>query len=138
MPEHRAYIDANVWIAAVQGDGDLLQRVWRVLQSQRRLVISDFILLEVLPKPLFHGHTEQKEALEKLFSLTERLTPDHKTLLPKAIRLAGDYDLSPMDALHAATALQGKVDEFITLERSTKPFFKIAELHANSLYPETE
>nr|VFK17467.1 MAG: Predicted nucleic acid-binding protein, contains PIN domain [Candidatus Kentron sp. LFY] len=139
MTKRRTYIDANVWIAAVQSDGALLQRVWPVLQSDRkRLVISDFILLEVLPKPLFHRRTRQKRILEQLFSLTEKLTPDHETLLPQAIRLAGDYDLSPMDALHAATALQGQVDEFITLERPTKPLFRIPELHAHSLYSECE
>nr|VFJ42305.1 MAG: hypothetical protein BECKFW1821A_GA0114235_100164 [Candidatus Kentron sp. FW] len=135
MAKRRAYIDANVRIAAVQGDGELLQKVCSVLQSnRRRLVISDFVLLEVLPKPLFHRCTKQRAALEKLFSLTEKLVPDYGTLLLESIRLAGDYDPSPMDALHAAAALQGEVDEFMTLERSTKPFFKIAELHAYSLY----
>nr|VFJ75719.1 MAG: hypothetical protein BECKFW1821C_GA0114237_10865 [Candidatus Kentron sp. FW] len=88
MTKRRAYIDANVWIVAVQGGGELLQRVCSVLQSnRRRLVISDFVLLGVLPKPLFHRYAKQWAALEKLFSLTEKLSPDYETLLPKAIRL---------------------------------------------------
>jgi len=100
------------------------------------LVISYLVLLEVLPKPQFYQRKMQYQTLEQLFALTEKLMPDYSVVLPQSIELAAKYDLAPMDALHAATALQGQEDEFITLERSTKPFFRIAELHAYSLYLE--
>ena len=51
----RVYIDANVLIAAFQGEEQIAQRALRVLDDPAlKLVISDYLRLEVLPKPTFH------------------------------------------------------------------------------------
>lgn len=71
-----------------------------------------------------------------LFAEAEKIAPDPSALMPLAIRLAGLHDLSPMDALHTACALLGEVDEFVTLEKPGKPFFRVPELRARSLYQE--
>lgn len=137
MSKKRIYIDTNVWIEAVQGDGASSRIALSVLDSHEiQAVISDYIFLETLPKPQFHRRHEQVQMFRQLFSAAEVLTPDATALMTLAIRLAGSHDLSPMDALHAACALLGDVDELITLEKSTKPFFRIPELHARSLYQE--
>lgn len=49
-------------------------------------------------------------------------------LVAKAIALASEYDLAPCDALHLSAAIEAQVDEFITTEKSTKPFFRVQEL----------
>lgn len=139
MIKRQVYIDANVWIEAVQGDNDSSSKALALLDSEDiQAVISDYIVLETLPKPQFHRRHEQVELFQQLFSGAEKLTPDPTALMELAIRLAGLHDLSPMDALHSSCALLGGVDEFITLEKPGKPFFRIPELRARSIYREAD
>lgn len=135
MTKQRVYIDTNIWIEAVQGDSESAGNALELLDSiDIQPVISDYILLETLPKPQFHCRLEQVEFFLQLFSGAEKLSPDQSTLTELAIRLAGQYDLSPMDALHSACALLGNVAAFITLEKPSKPFFRVPELRARSIY----
>ncbi len=136
MSRPRVYIDANVWIEAVQGDGPSANNALNLLDSADvQPVISDYILLETLPKPRFHRRYEQIDIFLKLFARAEKLTLNHPSaLMEQAIGLASQHDLSPMDALHAAAALLGGVDEFVTLEKPGKPFFRVPELCARSIY----
>lgn len=137
MTKPRVYIDANIWIEAVQGDGESASNAVALLDSEAiQPIISDYILLETLPKPQFHRRLEQVALFHSLFADAENIAPDPSALMPLAIRLAGLYDLSPMDALHTACALIGEVDEFATLEKPGKPFFRVPELRARSLYQE--
>ena len=139
MSKQRFYIDTNVWIEAVQGDGPSANKALELIDSvDIQPVISDYILLETLPKPQFHRRDEQVEIFRQLFSGAEKLTFDQPGILMElAIRLAGLYDLSPMDALHSGCALLGGVEEFITLEKPGKPFFRVPELRARSIYQGT-
>ena len=54
----------------------------------------------------------------------------------QALSLAGRYDLGSMDALHIAAAVSGNVDEFVTLEKPSKPMCQITEINVISLYKE--
>lgn len=137
MTERRVYIDANVWIEVVQGASENARRALQLLDDPNtRAVISHAVLLETLPKPRFHRRNEQVEVLEALFACAEECMPESSAWMALALRLAGEYDLSPMDALHAACALIAGVDEFVTLEKPGKPFFRVPELPARSLYTE--
>lgn len=50
MTKPRVYIDANIWIEAVQGDGESASNAVALLDSGTiQPIISDFILLETLP-----------------------------------------------------------------------------------------
>jgi len=51
----------------------------------------------------------------------------------KAIKLASIYDVAPMDALHVGAAVTAGVDEFVTLEKPTKPLCRISEIKIRSL-----
>ena len=138
MTNRRLYVDSNVWIKAIQGDSASSRDALSLLDdTDIQLVISDYTLLETLPKPQFQHRFEQVALFEQLFSSAEKLVPDPKALHEIAIRLAGQYDLSPMDALHAACAIIGGVDEFITLEKPSKPFFRVLDLPARSIYRES-
>ncbi|MGH2485652.1 MAG: hypothetical protein ACRDHE_06545 [Ktedonobacterales bacterium] len=39
-----------------------------------------------------------------------------------------------MDALHTAAAERGGAEEFVTAEKTTKPFFRVTKLRVVSIY----
>jgi hypothetical protein len=43
------------------------------------------------------------------------------------------YDLTPIDSLHISSALVANVDEFLTLEKNTKPMFNVQEINVISI-----
>lgn len=133
----RTYIDANVLIAAFQGGEDVSRRALEVLDDpNRELVVSDFLRLEVLPKPRFHKRAEEVEFMKAVLNNAAENVPCNPDVTKKAIELASTYDVAPMDALHAGAALAAKVDEFLTMEKPSKPICKIKEMNVTSLYVE--
>lgn len=133
----RTYVDANVLIAAFRGEEGVYERALEVLTDpDRKLVISDFLRLEVLPKPTFHRREEEvnfmKEVLEN--ENAENI-PCNSEVTRKAIELASKYDISPMDALHIGAAVVSGVNEFVTMEKRTNPLCKVLEIKVVSLYP---
>lgn len=130
----RTYIDANVLIAAFQGEENISSRALEVLDDpNRELVVSDFLRLEVLPKPTFHQRADEVEFMKAVLERAENV-PCASDVTEKAIELASTYDMAPMDALHAGAALVAKVDEFVTMEKPSKPICKIKEMNVVSLY----
>jgi predicted nucleic acid-binding protein len=90
----RTFIDASVLIAAACGLPDLADRALRVLDdSDRTFVTSDFVRLEVLPKPSFQGYQEQVEFYEEFFA-NARTIPVSKALLQQAVRDGCQFGLS--------------------------------------------
>lgn len=132
----RTYVDANVLIAAFQGDESISRRALEVLcDPDRKLVVSDFLRLEVLPKPTFHKREKEVEFMNAVLEKAEENVPCDHGVTKKAIELASNYDVAPMDALHAGAASVANVDEFVTMEKPTKPLCKVGELKVVSLYP---
>jgi len=129
----RTYIDANVLIAAFQGEEQVAQRALRVLDDPgRRLVVSDYLRLEVLPKPMFHKQQEEVEFMEAVFEKAENWETSPE-LTRCSLELAARYDMAPMDALHVGTAVVADVDELVTLEKPTKPICKVEEVSVKSI-----
>lgn len=121
MTERRTYLDANVLIAAWNGDEDARAWARAVLDDpQRRFVVSDFVRLEVLPKPDFYRRPVELAFMQAIFSVAENV-PVSPALVRQALTMAGRYDLSPLDALHLAAAAEAGVDELLTFERPEKP-----------------
>jgi predicted nucleic acid-binding protein len=121
MGRRRTYIDANVLIAAWNGDTE--SRSWAraaLDDPERILVVSDFVRLEVLPKPTFYQRRAEVAFMETIIAAAEHAPLTAKTL-DRAIAIAGDDDLSPLDALHLAIAAESGVDEVLTFERPDKP-----------------
>ena len=73
--------------------------------------------------------------METYFAMVSIWVPTDDALVIRALDLASQWDLGAMDALHAAAALQGGADVFVTLERPTKPLFRIPGLNTISLHP---
>lgn len=134
MIERRTYLDANVLIAAWNGDEDSRSWARAVLDDpQRSLVVSDFVRLEVLPKPGFYHKPVELAFMQAIFSVAENVAVS-PALIQRALTMAGRYDLSPLDALHLASAAEAEVDELLTFERPEKPMCQQSEVRVVSLY----
>jgi predicted nucleic acid-binding protein len=133
MTERRTYLDANVLIAAWNGDADTRAWARAVLDDpERRFVVSDFVRLEVLPKPTFHRRASELAFMETILSAAESV-PVSAELVARALTMAGKHDLHPLDAMHLACAAHAGVDELVTLERPEKPLCQQTEVIVLSL-----
>lgn len=122
----RTYLDANILITAFQGrDQKIINEIYGILEdSKREFIGSDFLRLELLPKPTFYKRQSEVQFMQAFLDETENINISDK-ITQKAIELAGCYDLQPMDALHISAAIYARVEEFITLENPGKPMCKI-------------
>jgi predicted nucleic acid-binding protein len=129
----RTFVDAGVLIAAACRIPEIADRALRLLDDpERGFVTSEFVRLEVVPKPSYHGFKDQVEFYEAFFSSAHR-TPVSKKLLEEALRGGRRFGLSACDAIHVAAARRGKCDEFITTEKPSKPLFRVSDLMVISL-----
>ena len=72
----RTYLDTNVLIEAFQGEKAAAFRALEVLDDpERRFVVSDYLRLEVLPKPTFHGRAEEVQFMRTFFENAEEDIP---------------------------------------------------------------
>ncbi|MEJ5367968.1 MAG: PIN domain-containing protein [Bryobacteraceae bacterium] len=129
----RTYVDSSVLIAAWRGEETIQKRALGILlDEERHLLVSDLLRLEVLPKPKFHRRFEEEQFMLEILALGEDVDATG-SVTRHALSLASKYNLSAIDALHAAAAIQAKADEFVTLEKPDKPLCKITELRVVSL-----
>jgi hypothetical protein len=127
------YLDASILIAAFRGKQSVDRRAFEVLDDpDRRFVVSDFLRLEVLPKPTFHNRQEEIEFMEQILRNAEDV-PASPDLTAKAIELAGKYDMTPVDSLHASAAVAAEVEEMVTLEKPNKPICRVSEVKVVSI-----
>ena len=134
----RTYIDASVLIAAFQGDEIISSRAMKVLEDPyRELVVSDFLRLEVLPKTTCHGNDAEAQFYETFFQAARRTVRTSRNLISQAHEEAAGAGLAAMDALHVAAAKAGKSDELITVEKATKPSFRVSGIAVKTIRPET-
>jgi hypothetical protein len=138
MSSLRTYLDSNVLIAAWRGDE--LAKAWAraVLDDPKRcFVVSDFVRLEVLPKPAFHRQTAEVAFMAMVLDSAEQV-PITPALVQRAIRLASQYDIAPLDALHVSAAAEIGVDELVTFEKPDKPMCQQTEVRVVSLFQSAE
>jgi predicted nucleic acid-binding protein len=134
MSERRTYLDANVLIAAWNGDAEARARARAILNDpNRRLVVSDFGQLEVLPKPEFYRQAIELAFMQAILAAAENI-PASSVLVRRASALAGKHDLRPLDALHLAAASEAGVDDMVTFERPEKPLCRQTDVRVVSLY----
>ena len=121
----RIYVDSSVLIAVRSGkDPQLARKALEILNNpENQIVLSDAVRLEVMPKPIYEGRYEEREAYEEVFSNAELLRWEIH-VLDEAYELACKYGIAAMDAIHLAFAVKAGVDIFITGEKSNKPLFR--------------
>ena len=129
------FIDACVLIAVAQGNEATASRVFEIVDDpDREFVVSDFLKLEVIPKPTFNRYNEQVQIFEEFFKRAALRVESTGKILSQALDLACRYDLSPLDALHISTAIDAEAEEFITLERLGTPMTRVKEVKVISIH----
>jgi len=136
LTQLRTFIDSGVLLAAFKAAGELAENALAVLgDAERRFVSSDFVRLELLPKPICYGNDAERLFYETFFANVEQLVQASALLVEAAEREAEAVGLSALDALHIAAAKQTACDEFVTAEKSTKPLFRVAGLRVTTIRP---
>lgn len=134
----RTYVDANLLITAFRGNDAGVVAALAVLDDARRVfVASAFLRLEILRKPLFYQRHDEVRFMEAFCARVNDWVPIDDALVQQALSLAAHHDLGAMDALHIAAALTGQVEEFVTLEKASKPICRVTGLRVISLHPES-
>ncbi len=133
MSKTRTYIDANMLIAAWHGQGEIAMKALAILDDpQRQLVVSDAVWLEIMPKALYQREETESEFYIAVFERAEKCTWNVHVLY-QAHELAQNFGIAAMDAIHVATAIDARVDEFVSGERPTKPMFRVKDIFMRSL-----
>ena len=126
MSKILTFLDTNVLISAMCGSGTLADRCFEVIDDpNREFVASDFLKLELLPKPIYNKQKECAEFYNEYICSASKMLGTSSATTANAFELASQYGLGPVDAIHFQTAIEADVAEFITIEKPTKPFFKI-------------
>jgi len=129
----RTFLDSGVLIAAFRSRNTVSIPVLTLLDDPERVfVTTDYVRLEVLPKLLYFRRETEAEFYAAFFAAAE-LVEVSQALVSAAFEEARQAGLAAMDALHVAAAKGARVDEFITVERPTKPVFRVAGLTVRTL-----
>jgi predicted nucleic acid-binding protein len=130
------FVDSGVLIAAVRGVPAIARRAIEILDDdQRSFASSDFVRLEVLPKPLFHKNSEEAAFYEAFFEAVTGWAHWDESLLHEAFALASRSGLSALDALHAAAALSIGAGEIVTTEKLGRPIHRIPGIRVTTIHP---
>ncbi|HYM61730.1 MAG TPA: PIN domain-containing protein [Thermoanaerobaculia bacterium] len=127
----RTYVDSGVLIAAARGSGQLAARALDVIAdtSTREFVCSDYVRLEIIPKPTYEGRSAEVRFYEEFFATVSLWLPFDAQHLRRALMEACNSGLNAMDAIHVVAAVEGKCQEIFTSERPGKP------IHRTKLLP---
>ncbi len=130
------FVDSGVLIAAARGSGPLSAPAMAILgDPSRQFVSSDFVRLEVVPKPEYLKRHAEIAFYQAFFDATHLWVLSTPTLVRRAFELASTYGLAAMDALHIAAAQLAYADELVTTEQPSKPMFRIPSLRVLSIHP---
>lgn len=128
MPKKLTYLDTGVLIAATNGNHKLFEKAFALIDDpDREFVVTDFLKLELLPKPTFHNEAEEVDFYKAFFSNAAVTLDTTPVKTANALTLACSYGLSAVDAIHLQTAIDANVNEFVTTEKPTKPYFRIQQ-----------
>ncbi len=124
MTSKETYLDSSVLLCALHGKGATFARAYQIVNDpSRKFLSSDYVRLEVLPKPTFYKKKEAVDFLTEFFRKA-RLVASNVDITRAALGFACEYDINVFDALHLSSAVGGKAAEFVTAEQNTKPVFR--------------
>lgn len=114
----RTFLDVGVLLAFVDRAHAKYQQAEALINDPRRaFAASIFLQLETLPKFVYFNHRDQVKQLSDYFHLVKYWPSQPQKLTAAAYKLAQQYGLGGMDALHIAAAVQAGCTEFITTEK---------------------
>lgn len=123
------FADVNVLIAAARGKHAKEAAAINLLGDPNRdFCATVFLELETRPKAVWFPNQLEADFYEEFFSNVKIWLTIDSQVLKDALNLACTFGLGAGDALHAVAALQMKADEFVTLEKPSKPLARIPQL----------
>lgn len=129
-------MDSGVLIFAAQGTTEAAGLALPFLQdATREFVTSEYVRLEVLPKPTRFGNQVEVEFYNAFFRLNSRTIPTSVALLNLAMEEACRTGLNALDAIHVACAVFGGAEEIVTSEKTTKPIHRNTLVKVVSIFP---
>jgi len=131
----RTYVDSGVLIAAARGSGKLAQRALGVISDtdSREFVCSDYVKLEVIPKPTYFGFTTEVNFYENFFATVSTWLPFGVEHLEAAFVEACSSGLSSVDAIHIVVAASSGCDEIVTSEKPNKAIHRTTLIRVVSI-----
>ncbi len=130
------YVDSGVLIFAAKGTTEAAALALPFLQDPtREFVTSEYVRLEVLPKPTYFRNEIEVEFYNTFFRLNTRTIPTSVALLEFAMEEACRTGLSALDAIHIACAVFGGAEEIVTSERVTRPMHRTRLVRVVSIFP---
>jgi predicted nucleic acid-binding protein len=130
----RTFVDSGVLIFAARSIDTYSEKALEILEDDKREFASSlFVRLEVLPKAVCYQKTNEAMFYQSFFDSAQYWANDIEQLLQDGYRIACQYGLAALDALHIAAALSIGAEEFVTTERSTKPMHRVTELRIVSI-----
>jgi predicted nucleic acid-binding protein len=129
-------VDSGVLIFAAKGNTEAAALALPFLQdATREFVTSEYVRLEVIPKPTCFGNQIEVEFYNAFFRLNGRTIPTSVALLELAMEEACRTGLSALDAIHIACAVFGGAEELVTSEKNTKPMHRTQLVRVVSIFP---
>ncbi len=129
------FIDAGVLVTAARGVEEISETSLKILaDSEREFASSEFVKLEVLPKAFYNRQTAEAEFYETFFSGVTYWASNLEQIVRDGYRMACQYGLAAVDALHVAAALSVGAEELVTTEKSTKPMHRIKSIRVISIF----
>lgn len=133
--KRRTYVDSGVLIAAARGSGRLAERALSVLANTngREFVCSDYVRLEVIPKPTYEGRTAEIKFYEEFFASVAIWLSFDLDHLKRALIEACGSGLTAMDAIHVVAAASSNCQELVTSEKPGRPIHRTKLLAVSSI-----
>ena len=129
-------MDSGVLIFAAKGDTAAAALALPFLQdANREFVTSEYVRLEVLPKPTCFGNQVEVEFYNAFFRLNSRSILTSVALLELAMEEACSTGLNALDAIHIACAVFGGAEEIVTSEKTNKPIHRTQLVRVVSIFP---
>ena len=122
----RTYVDSSVLLAVIRGPEQISDRALALLSESNRVFLSrDIVRLEVLPKAVFHRQEKEAAFYLRYFEDVEASILTTPSLVVAAFEMATHWNLSGLDALHVAAAIELGASELVTAERQTSPLVRV-------------
>ena len=130
MSKILTFLDAGVLMAGARGIEPITSQANSIVDDpNREFIVSIFLELETRPKAVYINRQSEAAWYESYFLAAQHSLEVNEAFLKRSYKLACVYGLGGFDALHAATALALKADEFITTEKPTKPIYRVPGLN---------
>ncbi|WP_293061027.1 PIN domain-containing protein [Okeania sp. SIO2B3] len=131
----KTYIDSGVLIQAYRGETLIGIKAQEILDDpQREYATSSFVKLEVLSKAIYFQNLAEVNFYETFLTGCTIWANELEKIVESAQKLASDFGLNAIDALHVAAAISVNADELITTEKPSKPMHRVTQIKVISIY----